>query len=96
MTDKERTAASQEQEKTVSGKAYNAKAGAVLMIDEDTPVYIEGMDEWDDDMVGKKVKLTGVLRPKQIYPEVDTEGGIISQGMSGTPMVLQLTKPYKK
>jgi hypothetical protein len=96
MTDKESTDASHEQETTVSGKAYNAKAGAVLMIDDDTPVYIEGMEEWDDDLIGKKVKLTGVLRPKQIYPEIHNEGGIISQGMSGTPMVLKLTQPFKK
>lgn len=96
MTDKKMTDESQEQETTISGKAENLKAGAVLMIDENTPVFIEDMDEWDDDMIGKTIKLTGVLRRKQIYPEIKTEGGIISQGMSGVPMVLRLTEPYKK
>jgi hypothetical protein len=96
MTDKKMTDALQEQETTISGKAYNAKAGAVLMIDNDTPVYIEGMREWGDDMIGKKVELTGVISRAQIYPEAKSEDGIISQGMSEAPMVLRLTEPYKK
>lgn len=96
MTDKKMTDALQKQETTLSGKAYNAKAGAVLMIDEDTPVYIEGMREWDKNLIGKTVELTGVLRPSQIYPQAVAEDGIISQGMSETPMVLQLTEPYRK
>ena len=94
MTDKKMTDESKERETTISGKAKNRKAGAVLMIDENTPVFIEGMDEWDDDMIGKTMKLTGVLGRQQIYPEIKSEDGIISQGMSGTPMVLKLTKPY--
>jgi hypothetical protein len=96
MTDKKMTDALQEQETTISGKAYNAKAGAVLMIDEDTPVYIEGMREWDADLIGKEVKLTGVLSPSQIYPEAGAEDHIISQGISEMPMILRLTEPYKK
>ena len=41
MTDKKMTDESQEQETTISGKAENLKAGAVLMIDENTPVFID-------------------------------------------------------
>lgn len=96
MTDKKMTDESAEQETTISGKAENLKAGAVLMIDDNTPVFIEGMNEWDDDLIGKKMKLTGILRRKQIYPQIKNEGGIISQGMSGTPMVLKLTQPIKR
>jgi hypothetical protein len=96
MTDKKLTDRSQEQETTVSGKAYNAKAGAVLMIDENTPVYIEGMEEWDDDLIGKSVKLTGVFIDEQVYPQANSEKDDISQGISGTPRILKLTKPYKK
>jgi hypothetical protein len=75
---------------SITGTAENAKAGAILSTG-DGPVYVEGLQAWAADDLGKKLTLTGFLRRKQIYPEATPE----SQGMTGTPLVIQLTEPYR-
>ena len=82
-------------ETTLSGKAYNAKAGAVLVLDDETPVYIEGMNAWEDEMIGQTIELTGILQSSQAYPQAEEdENGMIIQGMSEMPASLRLTKPF--
>jgi hypothetical protein len=46
---------------TVEGIAVNAAAGAVVMTDEG-PVYIAGLEAWDDTTRGSEVRYRGVLR----------------------------------
>jgi len=45
----------------VEGIAVNAAGGAIVML-EDGPVYIAGLDAWDDATRGTEVRYRGVLR----------------------------------
>lgn len=68
---------------TLEGKAVDAKAGAVLLMN-DNPVYIEGLDYWPQDFIDKQVTLSGKLVLKSYIPKAETdENGLISQGGSG-------------
>jgi hypothetical protein len=81
----------------ISGTARNAKAGAMLFADDGRQLYVEGIEEWESDLRGKRLTLTGVVRRKGFYPEAgEDEGGELTQGMVGTPLVLQLTEPFKR
>ena len=76
--------------KTIEGKARDAKAGAVVVLDGGEPVYIEGLDYWPSDIEGKRVRATGFLKQKKLIPDpvVDSEGAI-SQGAEGDQTVLE-------
>jgi hypothetical protein len=75
---------------TLQGTAHDAKGGAVLMIPNDVPIYIENLPCWPDDVFGKQVSVTGVLRKKKLIPDpyISPDGGI-SQGAIGTQTVLE-------
>lgn len=74
----------------LNGEAMNSKAGAVLVTDEDDTIYIEGLDYWPNDMIGKEVVVTGELRRKKLIPDpVVTDSGAISQGAEGEQLVLE-------
>lgn len=45
----------------VTGKALNAKAGAIVIGVDQIPYYLEGMEQWDRKIYGKKVRVTGTL-----------------------------------
>lgn len=79
-----------ERKKTIEGKARDAKAGAVVVLDSGEPVYIEGLDGWPSDIEGKRVRATGVLKRKKLIPDpvVDSDGAI-SQGAEGDQTVLE-------
>lgn len=77
---------------TIRGTAYNAKAGAVIMTDRDEAVYLQGLREWPKDFFGKRVAAEGTLRQHRIYPEIEEKEGVVSQGMSGEPLVLEFTR----
>lgn len=77
----------------ISGIAENAKAGAVLVAPDGSPTYVEGLSEWPENLLNKRVTLTGVVQRQSIFPPVqEVEGGEI-QGMVGIPRVITLTKP---
>ena len=68
---------------TLEGKTADAKAGAVLLVD-GKPVYIEGLDYWPKDFIGKEVTLSGKLVVKSVIPQAEvSKNGEISQGGSG-------------
>jgi YD repeat-containing protein len=48
----------------LEGTAQDAKAGAVLMLDKDI-IYVDGLDRWPDHLIGKKVRVKGVLAHDQ-------------------------------
>jgi hypothetical protein len=81
---------------SISGIAENAKAGAVLTTGDGRTIFVEGLEGWDDQVLGTSLTLTGILRRKNIYPGIKVGGGLTSQGMSGTPLVLELSQPYRK
>jgi len=68
---------------SLRGVARNAKAGAVLMMDQETVIYIQGKREWPPEIIGKRVRVDGVLRRDQVYPDVKEENGATSQGLPG-------------
>lgn len=81
------------QPETISGTARNAKAGAVLEADDGSPTYVEGLSRWPEELEDQRVTLTGIVRRKSIYPEVQEVDGVEIQGMSGIPRVIKLTEP---
>jgi len=66
---------------SLSGKALDAKAGAVLMTDHDEVIYLTDMESWPDDYLDQRVVVEGTLRRGEVYPEARDEGGVSSQGM---------------
>ena len=66
----------------ISGKALDAKAGAVLMTDRDEVNYLTDLESWPDDYLDQRVIVEGTLRRGQVYPEAQDEDGVSSQGMS--------------
>jgi hypothetical protein len=82
---------------SISGEARNARAGAVLLADDGRELYVRGLDEWDEDVLGTRLTLTGVARREGFYPEAGVdESGQLVQGMVGIPLVLELTEPVQK
>ena len=74
---------------TIRGRAENAKGGAVVITDTMGVVYIDGVDSWDDDVVGKDVVVKGeIFHGKQIPDPVVDEDGAISTGAAGIQTVL--------
>jgi hypothetical protein len=45
---------------TLVGRALDAAAGAIVLL-EDRPVYVEGLDAWPADDAGREVEITGTL-----------------------------------
>lgn len=77
---------------TIRGAAENAKAGAVIVTDLDEAVYLEDLEEWPDDLLGKRIVAEGILRRRRIYPQIEIEDDVPSQGMSGEPWVLEFER----
>jgi hypothetical protein len=46
---------------TIEGTARNAALGAVVLTDDRTPVYVDGLESWDRATDGKKVSASGML-----------------------------------
>ena len=55
---------------TIDGTARNAMAGAVVLLADRTPVYVDGVESWDDATDGKKISASGTLRKRGIEPPV--------------------------
>lgn len=62
---------SEDQEVTVTGTAANAKAGALLMVREDDAILIRGLSEWDEETVGKTVRVEAIVRRVPGGPKAD-------------------------
>lgn len=73
---------------TIEGTARNAAAGAVVLTDDRTPIYIDGLDAWDRATDGKKVRAKGKLRKRNAGPLVNTKGEH-SHGVPGDRFVLE-------
>ena len=49
---------------TFRGMACDARAGAIVLLPDETPVYIAGLTSWDDTHSGNEVEVTGRLEHK--------------------------------
>jgi hypothetical protein len=77
-----------DREVTIEGTARNAAGGAVVLTDDRTPVYIDGLESWDRKVDGKKVKAKGTLR-KRGGQQVVNDKGEHSHGFPGERYVLE-------
>jgi hypothetical protein len=73
----------------VSGLAQNAKGGAVLIID-GSPYYLERLDAWPAEVVGKLVGVSGKVVDKQYLPQGGKNAkGEYEQGAEGSQSVIE-------
>jgi hypothetical protein len=73
---------------TINGVARNAAAGAVVLTEDRTPVYVEGLERWDRTLDGKQVSATGTLR-REAGDQVVNAKGEYSTGIASGRFVLE-------
>lgn len=75
---------------TLKGTARDAKAGAVILIEDNVPIYIRGLHGWPDELFGMQVSVSGLLKLVKLIPDpVMTEDGGHSTGAWGKNWVLE-------
>ncbi len=77
---------------TIVGIAHRAKLGPLLEGDNGMMVYCMNIGEWPDDVLGKKVRVTGTLSTTDQYKARVTKGGAVSQGTRGGDTVMNDAK----
>ena len=79
-----------DQNVTINGTARIAMLGAVILTDDRTPVYVDGIERWDNNTDGRSIAASGLLVRKKLAPDpvVDADGGH-SHGIEGTQYVLE-------
>jgi hypothetical protein len=81
------------QQAEIRGTARNAMAGAVVLTEDRTPVYIDGLERWDDSLDGSEVRVTGTLTRGSAAPQASTnQQGEVSHGMEGGNFIVQDAK----
>ena len=79
-----------QKEVTLKGTARNAKGGAVIVTSTGSPIYLDQVANWPDDVLGCEVEATGILRTKKYIPDpFIAPDGAISQGAVGEQDVLE-------
>ena len=73
---------------TIVGTAQNASRGAIVLTDDRTPVYVDGLERWDRSTDGKQVSATGMLR-RRAGEAVVNERGESSHGIPSDRFVLE-------
>lgn len=53
---------------TATGTAENAKAGPLLVVDGEYPILLTGIPEWEDEAVGREVKVEAIVRREPAFP----------------------------
>lgn len=82
-----------DQEVEIKGLAKDAKAGAVVLNEDETPIYIKGLNFWPDELFGKQVIVKGTLKLLKLIPDpVMTEDGGHSTGAWGKDWVIEDAK----
>ena len=73
----------------LSGIARDAKGGAVVLIN-DAPLYLAGLESWPAVVQGKQVAVGGKLVDRQYLPQASKNAkGELSQGAEGSQLVLE-------
>jgi len=72
-----------------SGRAENAKGGAVVVLQNQGVIYVRNLSSWKDEVIGKQVSIKGIVRLEKYIPDpyISEDGGI-SQGAIGSQYVL--------
>jgi hypothetical protein len=73
----------------VEGTARSAKAGAVIVRSDGTPVYVLGVSRWPADLEGRQVGASGELRQRKLLDDPRTDAGELRQGGEGQSWVLE-------
>ena len=73
---------------TLTGIAKNARAGAVLLTKDNVPYYIEGVESWDDDIMDKRIEVSGTLKIETLAGDLQNEKGEWTAGMSGDKLTI--------
>ena len=78
------------QQVTLAGIARDAAEGAVVLLKDRTPVYVKGLNSWDDAPDRKQVVVTGTLRLSggSSEPLVNAKGEH-SHGSQGDMLVIE-------
>ncbi len=76
---------------TIFGKAMDAKAGAIVISDDNGFYYLDGVDYWDKKFYGKKVKVTGILVIEKREAKQKEEEEIV-QEIVGTKKIIRNSK----
>ena len=71
---------------TFRGTALTAAAGAILMAGGGRPVYVAGLERWDEELEGKPVEVSGVLRRRE--SELPPAGDLPAHGVDAAAFVL--------
>ncbi len=72
-----------------TGRAENAKGGAVVVLRNHEVIYVRNQPSWDEEVVGKQVSIKGIVRLEKYIPDPEVaEDGAISQGAIGSQYVL--------
>ncbi|MEZ4773345.1 MAG: hypothetical protein R3D00_09190 [Bacteroidia bacterium] len=69
---------------SVTGTAQNSKAGAVVISANQEVYYLEGIDHWDEEQIGREIQVSGELVTENFGQEyLRNEKGEWSQGIAG-------------
>lgn len=75
---------------TINGIARNAMLGAIVKTSDNTPIYIDGISEWESNILGKSIVVTGVLRRQKLAPNPEVgPNGEQSHGLKGDSYALE-------
>ena len=74
---------------TFRGTAWNAAAGATVAVSgSNRPIYIGGLDSWSDELEGKAVEVSGVLRLREADVPPAEEGDLPLHGLDTATFVV--------
>ena len=68
---------------TIHGTASDARAGAVVVLEDGTPIYIAGVESWDPKVEGNPVEASGLLQ------ERPAKAPKAAHGLTGATFVLE-------
>jgi len=85
---------SENEQVSVSGTAQNAKAGALLMIGGEHPILLQGVSDWDEETVGKEVKVEAIVRRMPGFPEAEDTDEEIQGTATGRDIWVLEVKHY--
>lgn len=73
----------------LTGRAENAKGGAVVVLQNQEVIYVRNLSFWEEEIVGTQVSIKGIVRSEKYIPDPEVaEDGAISQGAIGSQYVL--------
>ena len=73
----------------IRGTAYDARGGAILELEDRTPIYIAGLAEWDAALNGKPLEATGLLQKRAARVPQIAPGGAQLHGLPSSTFVLE-------